>query len=72
MERVNQRNAEKNLRRLLNANFKKNDIHLVLTYRKDERPTPEESKEYLRKFLRDMRKIFKKKIQQLIKINDQN
>lgn len=58
---VNQRNAEKKLRRLINANFGKNDIHLVLTYKKDERPDPEEAREDLKKFLKEMRKYHKKK-----------
>lgn len=59
VKKVNQRNAETKLRRLINTNFGYNDIHLVLTYRKGERPTPQESKKYLEKFLRDLRKLYR-------------
>lgn len=60
MKRVNLRAAETKLRRLLNTNFKYKDIHLVLTYRKDNRPTPEEARKYLEKFSRKLRTYFKK------------
>lgn len=59
--KVNQRNAETKLRRLINTNFKENDLHMVLTYKKNERPSPDEAKILIAKFLRDIRKIFKKK-----------
>jgi len=60
VKKVNMRNAETKLRRLINTNFGFNDIHLVLTYRKGERPIPEESKKYLAKFLRDLRVLYRK------------
>lgn len=59
MEAVNRRQAETRLRRLLNTNFGYKDIHLVLTYRRDERPDPETAQKYLTKFLRDLRKLYK-------------
>lgn len=60
-KRINTRNAEKRLRRLLNTNFGKDDIHLVLDYKKEERPeTVDEMKEDARKFLRNLRKEYKK------------
>ena len=57
MRRVNERNARKKLRRLINANFGEGDLHLVLTYRGDP-PAAEEAKEHLRRFLRKMRKLY--------------
>lgn len=60
VKKVNQRNAEKNLRRIINANFKKNDLHLVFTYEKDKRPTPEGAKADLRNLMRRMKRIYEK------------
>ena len=60
MEKVNQKNAEARLRRLINANFGYGDFHLVLTYKKDKRPSPKEAKERLAKFLRILRREYKK------------
>ncbi len=60
MKKVNERNAEKKLRRLINANFGYKDIHLVLTYRRGERPTPEQARKDLEQFLRRLRRYFKK------------
>lgn len=59
MKKINQTNAENKLRRKINANFGQGDFHLVLTYKKDERPTPEEAKENIRDFLIQMRKAYK-------------
>ncbi|HCP14841.1 MAG TPA: hypothetical protein DIT32_03560 [Peptococcaceae bacterium] len=59
-EKVNERMSITNLRRLLNENFGYKDIHLVLTYRKGDRPDPEQAKKNLEKFLRDLRRYFKK------------
>lgn len=60
IEKINQRNAERKLAILLNANFKDGDYHLILTYRRTERPTPDVAKEQVKKFLRDMRKVYQK------------
>jgi hypothetical protein len=61
VKKINERNAENHLRRLINANFKYQDIHLVLTYRRDKRPaTPQAAKEDLEKFLRKLRGYFRK------------
>ncbi|PHV69227.1 hypothetical protein CS063_16940 [Sporanaerobium hydrogeniformans] len=60
-KKVNSRQAEKKLRRLLNANFQGGDFHLVLDYRKEDRPkSNEELKEHARKYLRELRKEYKK------------
>ena len=59
---VNKRNAITKLRRLINLNFKYQDIHLVLTYRRSRRPqTPEDAKKDLEEFLRKLRAYFKKR-----------
>lgn len=62
LKKRNERNAETNLRRLINTNFKYQDIHLVLTYKKENRPTTTEgAKRDLEKFLRKLRTYFKKR-----------
>lgn len=59
IQKQNQRNAEKKLRRIINANFEPNDLHIVLTYKKDERLTPEESKKELRNFFDRVRRAYR-------------
>ena len=60
-KKINTRNAEKKLRRLINANFEKDDFHLVLDYKKEDKPeSAEEMKEDARKFLRSLRSEYKK------------
>lgn len=62
VKKINERNAETHLRRLINTNFRYQDIHLVLTYRRDNRPdTPETAKADLEQFLRKLRNHFKKR-----------
>jgi len=61
IKKINKRNQIKRLRRLINTNFEEGDIHLVLTYKKEERPTPEEAKTILKKFLRVLRREYKKR-----------
>ena len=60
MKKINRINTEARLARLINANFGYGDYHLVLTYRKDLRPSPEEAKKRLAKFLRVLRREYKK------------
>lgn len=60
MKKANEINRKKTLRRLINTNFKAGDIHLILTYAKENRPNPEESKEYLDKFIRTLSRRYKK------------
>lgn len=65
-KKINERNAETNLRHLINTNFGYQDIHLVLTYRREKRPaTPEDAKADLEKFLRKLRGHYKKRGQEL-------
>lgn len=65
MEKVNRKNAEARLRRLINANFGYGDYHLVLTYKKDLRPDPAEARTRLTKFLRTLRREYKKRGEEL-------
>lgn len=61
-KRINEKQAEKKLRRLINANFSPGDYHVVLSYAKarDDPPrTPDEMKDDIAKFLRAMRKEYK-------------
>lgn len=58
--KINERNALKKLRLLINANFGENDIHLTLTYAKEKRPkSQEEAKKNLEKFTRKLRGLYK-------------
>lgn len=59
--RYNEKLAEDNLRRTLNENFTYRDYHLVLTYRKEERPKPDEAQKRLTKFLRRLRAEYRKR-----------
>lgn len=54
--RVNERKAIDTLTWRLNANFGLGDVHLVLGYRRDENPTPEQARRHLEDFLRRARK----------------
>lgn len=65
VKEYNRRQAEKRLRRLIKANFKKGDWHLTLTYDKNDRPTPEEANETLKKFIRKLRAYCKKHYSEL-------
>ena len=62
-KKVNKRQAERKLRLLLNANFTYGDYHVVLDYiREKEKPdrTKEEMQQDIAKFLRELRKEYKK------------
>lgn len=62
VKKVNERNAITNLRRLIHENFGYQDIHLVLTYRRNCRPKdPAAAKKDLEKVLRDLRTYHKKR-----------
>lgn len=60
MDRINQLNAERKLRLKINANFKKGDPFITLTYRKELRPTIEKAKQDIKKFIKGLRKHYKK------------
>jgi hypothetical protein len=61
IERQNKTNREKRVQRLIIANFKEGDWHLILSYMKDKRPGSfAEAKKQLQRFLDAMRRIYKK------------
>ena len=56
--RLNQRNAERALTRLLNANFTSEDISVTLTYNSDELPdTYEQAERDAKNFLRRVKRL---------------
>ena len=60
IDRQNKTNREKKIQRLILANFKEGDWHLILSYIKDKRPgDAKEAKKQIQKFLADMRKEYK-------------
>lgn len=63
MQRVNTKHAEKKLRRLMNANFGCNDFHVVLPYIHhpgEDYRTREEMKADIARFLRQIRKAYRR------------
>lgn len=61
VKRVNERNAEKKLRRLINTNFDCNSLHIVMTYRPEARPADaEQARKDLSQFWRNLKKQCKK------------
>ncbi len=63
-KRVNENNAEDKLRWLINSNFKKDDLFILLTYAGDA-PEPEEAARALAAFLRKLRKEYRKRGKEL-------
>ena len=57
---ANTNRAERKLRQLLNHNFRPGDYHAVLTYRRDSRPSPQEARKNLERFLCRLRYHCKK------------
>lgn len=63
MVAINNRHAEKKLRRLINENFGAGDYHLVLSYQRnkgDPHRTPEEMRDDAARFMRALRREYKK------------
>lgn len=60
MKLLNQRRAEERLRWKINTNFKSGDYYITLTYKRENRKTPIEAKKELQKFLRRLRRLYKK------------
>ena len=60
LKKRNSRRAKTKLYRLIATNFKRDDLRIDLTYANPE-PTAEEAKNRIRKFIRDLRKKYKKK-----------
>lgn len=61
IQRQNQRNRENNMRRLIKENFGANDCWETITYRKGERPSPEQMKEDMQRLIRKLRKEYRKR-----------
>ena len=59
-EKVNQANAERNLRWQINENFGPGDFHAVPGFDGNWNPTPDEAKKAYEKFMRDLRNLYKK------------
>lgn len=59
-QKVNYRNKVKKLRRLIMNNFTEDDYHLVLTYRKENRPDLRTAKELLKSFHGKMKRRYAK------------
>lgn len=60
MQEANRRQAAKKLARLINANFRPGDLHVILTYVREKRPMPKEAQDKLKHFLDAMRKKYHK------------
>ncbi len=61
VRRQNERNRWRKIQRIILANFKEGDWHLILKYRPGERPdTYKEAKKHRKKFLDKMREAYKK------------
>lgn len=60
VRRVNFRNKRKKLRRVIQNNFTEEDFHIVLTYRKENRPAVEQAKKFLRSFHGKMKRRYQK------------
>lgn len=56
---VNERRAAEKLRRIILTNFKRDDLYITLTYRKE--PDYETGKKEIRNFLRRLKEFYKKK-----------
>lgn len=62
MKIINKRQATKKLRWKIKANFNEiDDYHLVLTYKKDQRPDADEAKRRLKNFIQSVRRQYKKR-----------
>lgn len=68
MQAINERNAETKLRRIINTNYGAGDLHITLTYEKDKRPSPDEAKNELEKYIRKIRALYKKNGKELMYI----
>lgn len=60
IQKANMKQAAKRLARLINANFRPGDVHVTLTYRKENRPDPQEAQKNLEDFRKAMRKKYRK------------
>ena len=59
-QRLNQRNAERKLARIVHNNFTGDDMALHLTYRPGEEPETEEAKRILANYIRRLKRLYRK------------
>lgn len=59
MEKQNRWRRERDLRRLIEYNFKGNGVHVTLRCRKEERPAPVEARKIIRGFRDRLRKMYR-------------
>lgn len=59
-QKVNRRNAEKRLTRILNANFDWTSLYVTLSYKKEDRPDAEGLRKDVRMLLKKLRKAWRK------------
>ena len=64
IKKRNQTNRENYVRRLMKANFRKNDYWITLTYQKGSRPSVEKMRKDVDKLLRKVRSAYRKKGQE--------
>lgn len=69
MRKVNERNSERSLRLKINANFGVDDLFITLTYRRDERPEPDQAKNNIKNLIDGLRSEFRKCGEELKYIN---
>lgn len=65
MKKANERHAVRKLTAEMNENFRKGDLHLVLTYREKERPAAAEARLRLTRFIRKLRSSLRKEGREL-------
>ncbi len=65
MKKANERHAVRKLTAEMNENFRKGDLHLVLTYREKERPADAEARLRLTRFIRKLRSSLRKEGREL-------
>lgn len=61
IEKQNQKNRENRVRRLIKANFHKNDLWITLKYPKGTKKTPDQLQQDLRRFIDNLRKKYKRR-----------
>lgn len=60
MEKINERNVIRKLRRLIHANFEPEDLWLTLTYRRENRPAPEAAARKIKNYIDRLRAAWRK------------
>lgn len=61
IRQANMKQAARKLARKINANFRPGDLHMILTYKKDNRPDARAAKKQIKAFLDKMRSQYKRR-----------